>query len=139
MTDALGTTRDSAFSVDRFICRYFTEPGELAYHTCQWKSAIAEVGSFKQEGVEFPSFWSQQAINITTSKYFRGNLGDPERETSLKDIVDRVADTIVSWGLQYGQLADQDEAEDFREELKYILIHQYATFNSPVGFNIGHP
>ena len=77
------------------------------------------------------------ATNILAQKYFRGTLGTPEREWSLKQVVDRIVDTILEWGQKDGYFTDDDEAEAFSDELKYLLIHQRAAFNSPVWFNIG--
>ncbi|NDI16050.1 MAG: vitamin B12-dependent ribonucleotide reductase, partial [Actinobacteria bacterium] len=88
-------------------------------------------------GVEFPESWSLNATNIVAQKYFRGTLGTPERETSLRQVIDRVADTITNWGIQGGYFVDDEEAEAFRNELKFILVTQRAAFNSPVWFNIG--
>src|SRR5207248_10423206 len=81
--------------------------------------------------------WSQNATNIVAQKYFRGTVGTPEREWSLRQVVDRVADTIADWGIRDGYFVDVEEAEAFRDELKYLLVHQMASFNSPVWFNIG--
>ena len=81
--------------------------------------------------------WSLNATNIVAQKYFRGTLGTPEREWSLRQVIDRVADTITDWGVRDGYFVDDDEAEAFRDELKYVLVHQRAAFNSPVWFNIG--
>ena len=81
--------------------------------------------------------WSLNATNIVAQKYFRGTLGTPEREWSLRQVIDRVADTITDWGIRDGYFVDDDEAEAFRDELKYVLVHQRAAFNSPVWFNIG--
>jgi ribonucleoside-diphosphate reductase alpha chain len=92
--------------------------------------------AFEQLDVEFPITWSLNATNIVAQKYFRGTLGTPEREWSLKQVVDRIVDTIADWGIADGYF-DGDEAEAFRAELKYILITQRAAFNSPVWFNIG--
>ncbi len=93
--------------------------------------------AFFQPGVEFPVTWSQNATNIVAQKYFRGTVGTPEREWSLRQVVDRVADTITDWGVRDGYFVDAEEAEAFRDELKYLLVHQMASFNSPVWFNIG--
>jgi len=93
--------------------------------------------AFEQLGVEVPSTWSVNATNILAQKYFRGTLGTPERETSLKQVANRVVDTITAWGLKDGYFVSTEEAEIFRDELKYLIIHQKAAFNSPVWFNIG--
>src|SRR4029077_17048864 len=93
--------------------------------------------AFEQRGVEFPKFWSQTATNIVTQKYFRGRLSSPERESSVKQMIGRVVDTVVAWGKEGGYFADEEEAETFEAELKAILVNQYASFNSPVWFNVG--
>jgi ribonucleoside-diphosphate reductase alpha chain len=99
-----------------------------------WKDGSV---AFEQLGVEFPVSWSLNATNIVAQKYFRGTPGTPERENSMRQVVDRVADTITKWGTECGYFIDQDEAESFCNELKFILITQRAAFNSPVWFNIG--
>ena len=81
--------------------------------------------------------WSLNATNIVAQKYFRGTLGTPEREWSLRQVIDRVVDTIADWGVRDGYFVDDEEAAAFRDELKYVLVHQRAAFNSPVWFNIG--
>ncbi len=126
------------------IRRYFTEPGTHPYETVAWEQRDARIQNFKdgtdaffQPDVEFPVAWSQNATNIVAQKYFRGTLGTPERESSLKQVIDRVADTITAWGMRDGYFVDEQEGAAFRNELKYILVHQRASFNSPVWFNIG--
>jgi ribonucleoside-diphosphate reductase alpha chain len=99
-----------------------------------WKDGSV---AFEQLDVEFPATWSLNATNIVAQKYFRGTLGTPERESSLRQVIDRVADTITTWGIEGGYFVDADEAESFRNELKFILVTQRAAFNSPVWFNIG--
>src|SRR5690606_21249770 len=99
-----------------------------------WKDGSV---AFEQTDVEFPTSWSQNATNIVAQKYFRGTLGTPERESSLRQVIDRVVDTISQWGREGGYFADDEEAETFTAELKYILVTQRAAFNSPVWFNIG--
>ncbi len=126
--------------------RLFTQPKTKAYDKLKWKkhdSLIVNPFSnkpvFEQRNVEFPENWSLNAINIVAQKYFCGTPGSPERETSLKDLIDRVADTIARQGFQEGYFENEDEVENFREELKFILATQRAAFNSPVWFNIGAP
>jgi ribonucleoside-diphosphate reductase alpha chain len=128
------------------VRRLFTKPGKKAYDSLKWvkqDSAIINPATgkavFEQKDVEFPEGWSLNAINIVAQKYFTGTPGTKTRETSLRDLVDRVADTITRTGLQEGYFDSAAEAEDFREELKYILATQRAAFNSPVWFNIGAP
>ena len=126
------------------IRRHFTQPGVHPYDTITWEKRDARIANwktgsvaFEQLGVEFPESWSLNATNIVAQKYFRGTLGTPERETSLRQVIDRVADTITNWGIQGGYFVDDEEAEAFRNELKFILVTQRAAFNSPVWFNIG--
>ncbi len=123
--------------------RLYTSLGVDPYDEVVWETRDARItnwldGSvaFEQLGVEFPTTWSQNATNIVTQKYFRGSLGSPEREWSLKQVVDRIVDTITDWGVADGYF-DGDEADAFSAELKYILVTQRAAFNSPVWFNIG--
>jgi ribonucleoside-diphosphate reductase alpha chain len=124
--------------------RLFTSPGVDPYDEVVWERRDARItnwkdGSvaFEQLDVEFPTGWSVNATNIVTQKYFRGTLGTPERENSLRQVIDRVVDTIVRWGREGEYFADEAEAEAFSDELKYILVTQRAAFNSPVWFNIG--
>ncbi len=126
------------------IRRYFTQPGTHPYDTVAWEQRDARIQNFKdgtdaffQPDVEFPATWSQNATNIVAQKYFRGTIGTPEREASLKQVIDRVADTITAWGMRDGYFVDEQEGAAFRNELKYVLVHQRAAFNSPVWFNIG--
>ena len=126
------------------IRRHFTTAGEHPYESVEWERRDARIPNYKdgtdaffQAGVEFPVTWSQNATNIVAQKYFRGTLGTAEREWSLRQVIDRVADTITEWGTRDGYFVDGDEAEAFRDELKYLLVHQRAAFNSPVWFNIG--
>jgi ribonucleoside-diphosphate reductase alpha chain len=126
--------------------RYFTEPKSRAYDQLNWiKTDSAIINPlvskpvFEQKGVEFPENWSVNAINIVAQKYFSGTPGTASRENSLKNLIDRVADTITREGFQGGYFETEEEAQDFCEELKYILATQRASFNSPVWFNIGVP
>ncbi len=93
--------------------------------------------NFEQRGVEFPDFWSVNAGNIVTTKYFRGAVGTPQREWSLKQLVDRVVNVYTATGREHGYFASDEDAEIFDHELKYALIHQIFAFNSPVWFNVG--
>ncbi|NNN19532.1 MAG: vitamin B12-dependent ribonucleotide reductase [Acidimicrobiaceae bacterium] len=124
--------------------RFFTTQGVDPYDTVVWERRDSRITNFQdgsvafeQLQVEVPSTWSVNATNILAQKYFRGTLGTPEREWSLKQVVDRVIDTITAWGKKDGYFADDDEADIFSDELKYAIIHQHAAFNSPVWFNIG--
>src|SRR2546426_5193152 len=124
------------------IERRFTREGVHPYQEIEWElrdSAIpGESGNvFEQKGVEVPKFWSQTATNVVASKYFRGKLGSPERESSVKQMVDRVVDTIARAGFEGGYFASAADRDAFADELKYLMVHQYASFNSPVWFNIG--
>ncbi len=126
--------------------RLFTSQGVDPYDEVVWERRDARItnvsdGSvaFEQTDVEFPATWSQNATNIVAQKYFRGALGAPDRESSLRQVVDRVVDTITRWGLEGGYFSDDAEASAFSDELKYILVTQRAAFNSPVWFNIGVP
>ncbi|MEM8926293.1 MAG: ribonucleoside-diphosphate reductase, partial [Actinomycetota bacterium] len=123
--------------------RHFTTAGVDPYDTVTWERRDARIThwktgevAFEQLGVEVPSTWSVNATNILSQKYFRGTLGTPERETSLRDVVDRVVSTITRWGIEGGYFAE-GEAEIFADELRYLIIHQKGAFNSPVWFNIG--
>ena len=126
------------------IGRFFTTPGVHPYDEVTWEKRDARItnwrdGSvaFEQLDVEFPVSWSLNATNIVAQKYFRGTPGTPERESSMRQVIDRVADTITTWGIEGGYFVDNEEAEAFRAELKFILVTQRAAFNSPVWFNIG--
>src|SRR5438045_2174385 len=124
------------------VKRFFTIPGRDPFDEIEWETRDAIIPgrdgpAFEQRGVEFPKFWSQTATNIVAQKYFRGRLSSPEREASVKQMVGRVVDTVVAWGKEGGYFADTDEAESFEAELKAILVNQYASFNSPVWFNVG--
>src|SRR6476469_7630728 len=126
------------------IRRYFTSPGEHPYDSVEWERREARITNYKdgtdaffQPDVEFPTTWSLNATNIVAQKYFRGSLGTAERERSLKQVIDRVADTITDWGIAGGYFLDDAEADVFRDELKHLLVTQKAAFNSPVWFNIG--
>src|SRR3954467_107205 len=119
------------------IERHFTEAGVDPFSTVEWEIRDAEVGKFKQEGVEFPATWSQNATNIVAQKYFRGQLGSPERESSVKQMIGRGAGTIGGWGREGGYFASFEDAQAFEDELTHILLHQVAAFNSPVWFNVG--
>jgi ribonucleoside-diphosphate reductase alpha chain len=124
--------------------RYFTTPGVHPYDELQWELRDAVLTnwrdgttSFEQRGVEFPTSWSMMATQIVSQKYFRGTLNTPEREHSVRQMIDRVADTITGWGIDGGYFADEDSAEVFNAELKHLLVNQKAAFNSPVWFNVG--
>ncbi|MDW8009880.1 MAG: vitamin B12-dependent ribonucleotide reductase, partial [Chloroflexota bacterium] len=125
------------------LARFFTRPGVDPFDEVEWERRTALIEGpdgrpvFLQEDVEFPKAWSQQATNVVASKYFRGPLGTPQRERSVKQLIGRVVDTIASWGQKGGYFSSEEEMETFRQELKFLLLHQYACFNSPVWFNVG--
>jgi ribonucleoside-diphosphate reductase alpha chain len=123
--------------------RFFTLPGVDPFDEVAWEKRSAVIGNergevvFEQRDVEIPSFWSQQATNIVVSKYFRGQVGSPERESSVKQLIGRVVDTITAWGRKDGYFASEADVECFSQELKHLLVYQKAAFNSPVWFNCG--
>jgi ribonucleoside-diphosphate reductase alpha chain len=126
------------------IRRHFTTEGIHPYDEVRWELREARITdyrngavAFEQLGVEVPATWSVNATNILAQKYFRGTLGTPEREHSLKQVIDRVVDTITTWGAQDGYFGDEEEARIYSDELKHLILHQKAAFNSPVWFNIG--
>ncbi|RAL20944.1 vitamin B12-dependent ribonucleotide reductase [Lujinxingia litoralis] len=123
--------------------RVFTTEGVHPYDEVEWEQRTASIGSetgklvFEQRDVEVPTSWSQMATNVVVSKYFRGQLGSKERETSIRQLIDRVANTITDWGIKDGYFASPEDAEVFRHELTYLVLHQKMAFNSPVWFNVG--
>jgi ribonucleoside-diphosphate reductase alpha chain len=123
--------------------RYYTTPGVDPFDTVEWELRNAVISNekgekvFEQKDVEMPKFWSQTATNVVVSKYFRGQLGTPERERSVRQLIGRVADTVAAWGRGGGYFATEEDAQTFHAELKHILLYQYACFNSPVWFNVG--
>jgi ribonucleoside-diphosphate reductase alpha chain len=124
------------------IKRFFTSPETHPFDTVEWDLRDARIGhgdrvAFEQKNVEFPKSWSQNATNIVAQKYFRGQLGSPEREASVRDMISRVAGTITGWGRAGGYFASEDDARAFNHELTHILLNQLAAFNSPVWFNVG--
>lgn len=132
----------SAFSVTR----YFTEVGEDPYDKLNWVERDSKITNpstgdvvFEQKEIDFPDFWSQNAVNIVAQKYFYGTPGTEAREASLRQLIDRVANTITRYGFENDYFVDEAEADTFNAELKYILATQRAAFNSPVWFNIGTP
>ena len=126
------------------IGRIHTTPGVHPYDQVTWERRDVVMTNwrdgtvnFEQHGVEFPDFWSVNAANIVTTKYFRGAVGSPQREWSLKQLVDRVVDTYEKAGREHGYFATDEDAEIFGHELRYALVHQVFSFNSPVWFNVG--
>ena len=126
----------------KYVRRY-TKPNVHPYDMVKWENRDAVITDskgqviFEQKGVEAPSFWSQTATNIVVSKYFRGQLGTPQRESSVRQLIGRVAGTIATWGRQGKYFLDEEEASTFEAELTHILLYQMAAFNSPVWFNVG--
>src|SRR5216683_1118620 len=125
--------------------RYFTAAGSHAYDLIEWERRTAAIMGekgqviFEQKDVEVPRSWSQLAINVVAQKYFRGGQGTPERETSVRQLIDRVVDTLAKWGREGNYFASEEDAENWAEELRYLLVTQHASFNSPVWFNLGVP
>ncbi len=122
--------------------RRHTTPGVHPFDEVEWELRDAVIGdpddpAFEQRGVEFPRSWSQNATNIVAQKYFRGKLGSPQRERSVRQMISRVAGTIAGWGREGGYFASAEDADAFEAELTHILLHQKAAFNSPVWFNVG--
>jgi ribonucleoside-diphosphate reductase alpha chain len=123
--------------------RFFTQPGVSPYDELEWELRLAQITDaqgnviFEQKGVEVPKDWSMTATNIVASKYLHGKVGTPERETGVRGLVTRVAETIRNWGLAQGYFRTSEDGATFHDELVHILVRQYAAFNSPVWFNVG--
>src|SRR6476646_6701527 len=125
------------------FCRFFTKNGVNPYDEVEWELRTAQITDaqgnviFEQKDVEVPKDWSMTATNIVASKYLHGKLGTPQRETGVRALVKRVAETIRDWGLADGYFRTPEDAATFHDELVHILVRQYAAFNSPVWFNVG--
>ncbi|MFZ0308868.1 MAG: vitamin B12-dependent ribonucleotide reductase [Candidatus Sulfotelmatobacter sp.] len=123
--------------------RFFTKPGVSPYDELEWDLRLAQITDaqgnviFEQKDVEVPKDWSMTATNIVASKYLHGKVGTPERETGVRALVTRVAETIRDWGLAQGYFKTPEDGATFHDELVHILVRQYAAFNSPVWFNVG--
>jgi ribonucleoside-diphosphate reductase alpha chain len=123
--------------------RHFTSKGVSPYDQVEWEIRTASIANekgeilFQQEGVEVPKAWSQSAANIVVSKYFHGQVGAPDREHSVRQLIERVARTMTDWGVQSKYFASEVDAETFHDELVHLLLNQYVSFNSPVWFNCG--
>ena len=123
--------------------RFFTKPGVSPYNEVEWDLRLAQITDaqgniiFEQKDVEVPKDWSMTATNIVASKYLHGKIGTPERETGVRQLVARVAETIRDWGMAQGYFKTADDGATFHDELVHILVRQYAAFNSPVWFNVG--
>ena len=147
-TAALRDERTTLASKGLTIPRRWTRPTVNPYDEIAWELRAATITNekgevvFEQKDIEMPGFWSQLATNVVVSKYFRGALGTPQRERSVKQLIGRVANTISDWGIKDDYFATTEDAESFRAELTHLLVNQYAAFNSPVWFNVGiesHP
>jgi ribonucleoside-diphosphate reductase alpha chain len=137
-TIAQETAPGAALAIERF----FTSPGKHPFDAVEWELRDARIGhgdriAFEQKDVEFPKSWSQNATNIVAQKYFRGQIGNPARERSVKQMIGRVAGTIAGWGRERGYFSSDEDGDAFEDELTHILLHQMAAFNSPVWFNVG--
>ena len=123
--------------------RRWTRPDIHPYDEIEWETRVANIGNesgktvFEQKDVEVPKFWSQLATNVVVSKYFRGHVGTPEREHSVKQLIDRVVNTIAGWGETQRYFATDEDLAAFKAELTHLLVHQKMAFNSPVWFNVG--
>ncbi len=123
--------------------RLFTKPGVSPYDELEWDLRLAQITDaqgnviFEQKDVEVPKDWSMTATNIVASKYLHGKVGTPQRETGVRQLVTRVAETIRNWGLAQGYFKTPEDGATFHDELVHILVRQYAAFNSPVWFNVG--
>jgi len=123
--------------------RFFTKPGVSPYNEVEWDLRLAQITDaqgnviFEQKDVEVPKDWSMTATNIVASKYLHGKIGTAERETGVRQLVARVAETIRDWGMAQGYFKTADDSATFHDELVHILVRQYAAFNSPVWFNVG--
>ena len=123
--------------------RHFTTAGTDPFDTVEWELRSATIANekgetvFEQTDVEIPKSWSQLATNVVVSKYFRGHIGTPERERSVRQLIGRVVGKIREWGEQGGYFASEEDAQAYADELTYLLVHQKMAFNSPVWFNLG--
>jgi ribonucleoside-diphosphate reductase alpha chain len=144
------TSKDSK-AVERTgmpLSRYFTTPGVDPFNDVEWELRTAQITGengkvyFEQKDVEIPKTWSTTATNVVVQKYFRGIVGTPQRERSVRQLISRVADTITGWGRKAKYFATEEDVWTFRDELVHLLVHQKMAFNSPVWFNVGveeHP
>jgi ribonucleoside-diphosphate reductase alpha chain len=139
-TETVSTTRKAPGLTFR---RFFTKPGVSPYDEIEWERRIAQITDaqgntiFEQKDVEVPKDWSMTATNIVASKYLHGTIGTPDRESGVRALVTRVAETIRDWGLAQGYFKTPEDGATFHDELAHILLRQYAAFNSPVWFNVG--
>jgi ribonucleoside-diphosphate reductase alpha chain len=139
----LGISRGAERAKGLKIPRYFTRSGVSAYDEIEWELRTASIANekgkvvFEQANVEIPKSWSLMATQVVVSKYFRGPVGTPQREHSVRQMISRVVNTIASWGKKDGYFAAEEDAQAFTDELTHIMLHQKACFNSPVWFNCG--
>ena len=125
------------------VTRHFTRPGVDPFDSVEWEMRSAKIANesgesvFEQNDVEIPASWSQLATNVVVSKYFRGHLGTPGRETSVRQLIGRVVSKIREWGSKHDYFETQEDAQAFSDELTYLLVNQRVAFNSPVWFNLG--
>jgi len=125
------------------VSRRWTQAGTDPFDTVRWELRTAIIANekgetvFEQRDVEVPEFWSAMATNVVVSKYFRGAMGTPQRERSVKQVIGRVVDTITKWGKSGGYFASDEDLQAFADELKHLLVYQMVSFNSPVWFNVG--
>src|SRR5215471_12370210 len=142
---AQSETREAGHTRGLRFERFFTPAGSHAHDLVEWERRTASITNkkgavfFEQKDVEVPCSWSQLATNVVAQKYFRGHLGGPEREYSVKQMVDRVVTTLGRWGREGGHFAGEEDAVTREEALRWLLVAQHASFNSPVWFNIGVP
>src|SRR5262252_1887622 len=143
-TDAAATPATNAKKATGLsFRRLFTKPGVSPYNEVEWELRVAQITDaqgnviFEQKDVEVPKDWSMTATNIVASKYLHGTIGTAERETGVRQLVTRVAETIRNWGKAGGYFHSDEDAAVFHDELAHILLRQYAAFNSPVWFNVG--
>jgi ribonucleoside-diphosphate reductase alpha chain len=143
LTGPYGASFDGSGARGLTFERRWTRPGVHPYDEITWELRTAGIQSesgktvFEQKDVEVPSFWSQLATNVVVSKYFRGHVGTPERESSVKQLIDRVVNTITAWAETQHYFATDDDLRAFQAELTHLLVHQKMAFNSPVWFNVG--
>ena len=142
-TQSWAPSKDSPSKRGIAIKRLATKPGVHPFDELEWEVRTASIQNdkgkviFEQRNVEVPKDWTQTATNIVASKYFHGKLGTPERETSVRQLISRVADTIAQWGAESGYFRSEEDARTFHDELTHLLVRQKAAFNSPVWFNCG--
>jgi ribonucleoside-diphosphate reductase alpha chain len=138
-----GASFDGTNTTGLHFERRWTRPGVHPYDEITWETRTAAIGNesgklvFEQKDVEVPEFWSQLATNVVVSKYFRGHVGTPERETSVRQLIDRVVNTIAGLGRDPALLRDRRRPQAFQDELTHLIVHQKMSFNSPVWFNVG--